>query len=95
MAGPGKMKFNKPKDTKATIKRLMSYFKEYKLAFTIVITNTPRKLNTAAIKIAALGDMDLVDTQVAIALGASVQPFTRITPNVNATVIASTGLEIN
>ena len=36
--------------------------------------------------------MERVDTQVAMALGASVQPFTMITPSVSATVTASMGL---
>jgi hypothetical protein len=60
---------------------------------TIVISKTPRKLKTAAIMIALLGEIDLVDTQVAIALGASVQPFTKITPIINTTVINKAGLE--
>ena len=57
-----------------------------------VITRTPRKLNTAAMMIAVGARMARVETQVAIAFGASVQPFTRITPSVSATVTASRGL---
>jgi len=53
----------------------------------MVIIKTPRKLNTAARKIADDGLRDLVETQVAIAFGASVQPFTKMTPRVSITVI--------
>jgi hypothetical protein len=42
--------------------------------------------------IAILTSIDLVDTQVAIALGASVQPFTKITPKVNRVVTQKAGL---
>lgn len=65
------------------------------VALSSVITNTPRKLKIAAIKIAARGPMDRVEMQVAIAFGASVQPLTRITPNVSATVTISAGLDVN
>ena len=65
------------------------------VALSSVITNTPRKLNTAAIRIAARGLMERVEMQVAIALGASVHPLTRITPNVSATVTISAGLDVN
>jgi len=61
----------------------------------MVITNTPRKLKMAAIITALLGLMDRVETQVAIALGASVQPFTRITPKTNKTVINKGGFVVN
>ena len=54
------------------------------LAFTMVITRTPRKLKTAAIKMA-------LRALIARALGASVQPFTSTTPSVSATVTARTG----
>lgn len=37
--------------------------------------------------------MALVETQVAMAFGASVQPLTKITPKVKMTVMARTGLE--
>src|SRR5690606_16606507 len=60
--------------------------------FTIVIIRTPKKLNTDAIIIAFLGEIALVDTQVAIALGASVHPLTKITPSINTTVINNAGL---
>ena len=57
------------------------------------MTSTPRKLNTAAMAMAAPAFIARVDTQVAMALGASVQPLTRITPIVNSAVMASIGLE--
>ena len=60
-----------------------------------VITSTPRKLNTAAIIMAFLGVMERVETQVAIAFGASVQPFTNTTPKVRITVISKAGLDIS
>jgi hypothetical protein len=53
------------------------------------MTRTPRKFMPAAIRMAALGSMDRVETQVAIALGASVHPLTRITPSVSRTMITS------
>jgi hypothetical protein len=49
--------------------------------------STPRKLNIAAIIIDFLGPIDLVEITVAIAFGASVQPFTNITPITNKDVI--------
>ena len=55
------------------------------------ITSTPIKLNTADISIAARGAILRVDTHVAIALGASVHPLTKITPSVNSTVTNSIG----
>lgn len=58
----------------------------------IVITNTPRKFINAAIAIARFGSIDLVDITVAIAFGASVHPFTRMTPRVRRTVINNAGL---
>ena len=64
------------------------------LAFIMVITNTPRKLNTAAIIMALRTPMALVETHVAMALGASVHPFTNITARVSSTVMARTGLLI-
>ena len=57
-----------------------------------VMINTPRKLKTAAIKMAFFGLMARVEMQVAIALGASVQPLTKITPMVRMTVTKSAGL---
>ena len=62
---------------------------------TMVITSTPRKLKTAAIRIAGFALMARVETQVAIALGASVQPLTIITASVRSAVMASAGLLIN
>ena len=59
----------------------------------LVITSTPRKLNTALIMIAVLTFRHRVAMQVAMAFGASVQPFTNITPSVSATVTRRTGFE--
>ncbi len=53
-----------------------------------VMNNTPKKLKTAAMSTALRADIDRVETQVAIALGASVQPLTRITPIVKITVMS-------
>jgi len=39
--------------------------------------------------------IERVDTQVAMAFGASVQPFTNTTPNTNITVIKRAGFAIN
>ena len=64
------------------------------VALSSVMTNTPRKLNSAAMRIAAFGGIHLVTTQVAMALGASVQPFTNITPSVRVTAIKSNGLAV-
>ncbi|MGI6765515.1 MAG: hypothetical protein ACOX4S_09575 [Anaerovoracaceae bacterium] len=55
---------------------------------------TPKKLKTAAIKMAVPGLIERVDTQVAIAFGASVQPFTKMTPSVNKVMINNAGLDI-
>ena len=54
-------------------------------------SKSPRKLNTAAMMMACRGFMARVETAVAMALGASVQPFTSTTPSVSATVTARTG----
>lgn len=43
---------------------------------------------------AVRGAMERVEIQVAIAFGASVQPFTRITPSVRSTVISKAGLDV-
>ena len=59
-----------------------------------VITSTPRKLKTALIIIAGLTRIHLVAIQVAIAFGASVHPFTKMTPIVRSTVIKSTGFDV-
>jgi len=55
---------------------------------------TPKKLKTAAIKIADFTDIERVETHVAIAFGASVQPLTKITPIINKVVTNKIGLEI-
>ena len=55
---------------------------------------TPKKLNIAAIAIAFFGVIALVETHVAIAFGASVQPFTKITPKVSTTAIKRSGFAI-
>ena len=57
-----------------------------------VITSTPKKLKAAAIQMAWRGLMERVETQVAMALGASVQPLTRMTPRVSRTVMSRGGL---
>ncbi|KAJ57717.1 hypothetical protein P782_2548 [Enterococcus faecalis FL2] len=45
-----------------------------------VMTNAPKKFITTAIQIATFGFNTRVETAVAIAFGASVQPLTKITP---------------
>ena len=55
-------------------------------ALSAVMTSTPRKLNAAAMRMADCGRMARVETHVAMALGASVQPLTRITPVVRMAV---------
>jgi hypothetical protein len=67
---------------------------EATLAFTMVINKTPKKLQMAAMMIAFRTPIDLVDTQVAIAFGASVQPFTSTTPRVKRTVMRSGIFEV-
>ena len=52
----------------------------------------PRQLNSADNKIALVNFILLVETQVAIALGASVQPLTNITRKVNRLKIIKEGL---
>jgi hypothetical protein len=76
-------------------KSTILYIVEATLAFTIVINRTPRKLKMAAITIALRTPIDRVDTQVAMAFGASVQPFTSTTPRVNITVIRSGIFEVS
>ena len=62
--------------------------------FIWVIIRTPRKLKTALVIMADLTPMLRVPMHVAMALGASVHPFTKITPSVRATVTIMTGLEV-
>ena len=57
-----------------------------------VMTNTPRKLKKALIQMAWRTPRHRVVTQVAMALGASVQPLTKMTPSVNSTVMIRIGL---
>ena len=57
-----------------------------------VMTSTPRKLNPALSRMAGRTRMQRVLMQVAMALGASVQPLTKMTPSVSTTVMSSTGL---
>ncbi len=57
-------------------------------AFSWVMMNTPRKLKTAAMMTAERTRMQRVVTQVAMALGASVQPLTKMTPSVSNVVTA-------
>ena len=59
------------------------------------MNSTPRKLKNAAISTALRADIERVDTQVAMALGASVQPLTRITPIVKITVINNGTLRVS
>ena len=56
-----------------------------------VITRTPRKLKIAAMMIAGRGRMARVETQVAMAFGASVQPLTSMTASVRMLVRMSAG----
>ena len=58
-----------------------------------VMTKTPRKLQMAAIMMASRGFMARVPIAVAMAFGASVQPFTKITPMVSMVVMMRAGLE--
>ena len=64
---------------------------EATVALIMVMTTIPAQLHTAAMTIATLTSRDLVDTQVAMALGASVIPFTQMTPKVSNTVINKAG----
>ena len=61
-------------------------------AFNRVMVITPRKLKKADINIALLIFIHLVATQVAIEFGASVHPFTNITPKVSKNVMAKEGV---
>ena len=58
----------------------------------MVITRTPRKLKKAESNIAERGFNARVAMAVAIALGASVQPLTNITPSVSIIVMNRAGL---
>ena len=58
-----------------------------------VMMSTPRKLNTALVRMAARTLMHRVAMQVAMALGASVHPLTKMTPSVSRTVTSMAGLE--
>ena len=53
----------------------------------------PKKLQTAAMRMAALGFMARVETTVAMALGASVAPFTTMTPILSRVTATKTGLD--
>jgi hypothetical protein len=53
---------------------------------------TPKKLKIAAIIIAERAEMERVETHVAMALGASVHPLTKITAKVRIVVINNMGL---
>ncbi len=61
-------------------------------ALTEVTTIKPMKLHAAAIMIAVFGLMLRVPTTVAMALGASVAPFTTVAPRVRTRTTARTGL---
>jgi hypothetical protein len=58
-------------------------------------TNNPTKLHMAAIKIACFGLIERVETAVAIAFGASVAPFTMITPMLSSVITAINGLLVS
>ena len=62
-------------------------------ALSWVMMSTPRKLKTAAMMTAERTRMHRVVTQVAMALGASVQPLTKMTPSVSNVVTINAGLE--
>ena len=64
------------------------------VALSELMTKTPRKLKTADIRIAGLASMHLVVTQVAIALGQSVQPLTKMTPRVRPTESIRRGFDM-
>ena len=59
-----------------------------------VMINTPKKLKSALIHMALRTPIQRVVTQVAMALGASVQPFTNMTPSVSKTEMSMTGVEV-
>jgi hypothetical protein len=61
------------------------------LEFIIVIKKSPKKLNIAAIKTADSADIERVETHVAMALGASVQPLTKMTAKVRIVVVINMG----
>ena len=63
-------------------------------ALTKAIPEVSASSLTTVSGLAALGFMARVETHVAIALGASVQPLTRITPSVRDTAIKSSGLAV-
>ena len=67
---------------------------EATLALIWVMIRTPKKLQIALMIMADRTRMHRVVTQVAMALGASVQPLTKMTPSVRTTVIAKTGFEV-
>ena len=60
-------------------------------ALIAVMTSTPKKLQIAAMTIAFRTSIARVETQVAIAFGASVQPLTRITPSVRTAATSRVG----
>ena len=62
------------------------------VALIMVMTKVPRKLKKAAMRTAGCAFIARVATQVAMALGASVQPLTKMTPSVRMTVMSSAGL---
>ena len=58
-----------------------------------VMMKTPMKLNMALMRMAGRTPIQRVEMHVAIALGASVQPLTNMTPTVSSVVISSAGSE--
>ena len=62
---------------------------------TSVITSKPKKLQIAAMAIAGPAFMQRVETTVAIAFGASVAPFTMMTPMFSSVTATSMGLDMS
>lgn len=61
--------------------------------FINVIINTPARLHTAAVNTAFFIESVLLQTQLTMAFGASVQPFTNITPSVSNAAVSVGGDE--
>ena len=59
--------------------------------FMNVIINTPARLHIAAVNTAFLMESVLLQTQLTMALGASVHPFTNITPSVSRVAVSIGG----
>ena len=70
-------------------KSTMPYIVDATRVFISAITMLPTKLHTAARASAPFGVIERVDMQLEIALGASVQPLTRITDSIRIVKIIS------